>query len=347
MTLAPRSVAVSLVLGSLPVLLLLGRFGLVSAASGGWTITRTPSSVTQGVATNISFTATNISGGSDLGCVHLQAPSAFTVNVVVVDSVSGSRNWTTDAPSAGTSGSTILWVHAVTKADVIKVNGDTATFHVQVTGTTVGSYTWPVDSRDDEKCKSGIDSASVSVSIVAGAPTLTPAPTATPKPRPSPTPTPTQSPVSNPTATPRATTRPSATPAGDGPVASSDRGLQSSSPSASPSISGSHASSGIGAPPPPPEVRGYAAGSDRFTVGLGGPDQGPAIDQSIVTSSLRTWGGLLVWAVPSLVLSVPGLLLIVVIAAQVAGAAAWLPVVRRTLGVFGIGRRRDHRTARS
>jgi hypothetical protein len=47
--------------------------------------------------------------------------------------------------------------------------------------------------------------------------------------------------------------------------------------------------------------------------------------------------------VPGLVLSVPGILLVLaVIAVQALGAAAWLPVVRRRIGSFevrGRGRR--------
>jgi hypothetical protein len=42
------------------------------------------------------------------------------------------------------------------------------------------------------------------------------------------------------------------------------------------------------------------------------------------------------WAVPGLVLSVPGLLLVLAIAAQAAGALAWLPLVRRRIGGFGL-----------
>jgi hypothetical protein len=38
------------------------------------------------------------------------------------------------------------------------------------------------------------------------------------------------------------------------------------------------------------------------------------------------------WAVPSLVLTVPGLLLMIAILAQGAIGLAWLPVVRRRLG---------------
>lgn len=38
------------------------------------------------------------------------------------------------------------------------------------------------------------------------------------------------------------------------------------------------------------------------------------------------------WAVPTLVLTVPGLLLMLAILAQAAFGLAWLPVVRRRLG---------------
>ena len=47
---------------------------------------------------------------------------------------------------------------------------------------------------------------------------------------------------------------------------------------------------------------------------------------------------MLMWGVPSLVLTVPGLLLLLAIVGQIVGAAIWMPVVRRSLGVFGLGR---------
>ena len=46
------------------------------------------------------------------------------------------------------------------------------------------------------------------------------------------------------------------------------------------------------------------------------------------------------WAIPAVVLSVPGLLLILVLLAQVTVGLVWLPLVRRRLGEFGFGRRR-------
>jgi hypothetical protein len=47
-------------------------------------------------------------------------------------------------------------------------------------------------------------------------------------------------------------------------------------------------------------------------------------------------GGLLAWSYPALVMSVPGILLILVIGAQTLGALAWLPLARRRLGSFGV-----------
>ena len=46
------------------------------------------------------------------------------------------------------------------------------------------------------------------------------------------------------------------------------------------------------------------------------------------------------WAVPALTLTVPGILLIIAVLAQVSAGALWLPLIRRWLGAFGIARRR-------
>jgi hypothetical protein len=49
--------------------------------------------------------------------------------------------------------------------------------------------------------------------------------------------------------------------------------------------------------------------------------------------------------VPTLVLTVPGLLLVLAVLAQMFGATIWLPVTRRWLGGFGFRRRRATRGA--
>jgi hypothetical protein len=50
--------------------------------------------------------------------------------------------------------------------------------------------------------------------------------------------------------------------------------------------------------------------------------------------------GSLEWAVPALAMTVPGLLLMLAVLAQLSTGVVWLPVVRRWLGGFGVGRRR-------
>jgi hypothetical protein len=53
------------------------------------------------------------------------------------------------------------------------------------------------------------------------------------------------------------------------------------------------------------------------------------------------------WLIPSLVVSGPGLLVLIVIGAQLVAGTAWLPLVRRDVGEFGLGsRRRGRREAR-
>jgi hypothetical protein len=85
-------------------------------------------------------------------------------------------------------------------------------------------------------------------------------------------------------------------------------------------------------PNPGPILRDPAA--DPFT--LPG-DGGELVAVDIGGSSVLS--GTMEWVVPSVALTVPGLLLVVIIVAQTLGALAWLPAVRRSLGGFGINRR--------
>ncbi len=47
-------------------------------------------------------------------------------------------------------------------------------------------------------------------------------------------------------------------------------------------------------------------------------------------------GGLLAWSYPAIVMTLPGILLLIAIGAQAVGALAWLPVIRRRLGGLGV-----------
>jgi hypothetical protein len=71
-----------------------------------------------------------------------------------------------------------------------------------------------------------------------------------------------------------------------------------------------------------------------------GPSSGEAPPITLTSGFDTPMGDGFEWAVPGLVLSVPGLLIVLLaIGVQLLGAAAWLPIVRRRIGAFGFGRR--------
>jgi hypothetical protein len=76
-----------------------------------------------------------------------------------------------------------------------------------------------------------------------------------------------------------------------------------------------------------------------FVVGLGQDDPGKFTGG--VDIDLAGFGGVIDWAVPALVLTVPGLLLILAVIGQGIAGFLWLPFVRRSLGGFGLRRRRN------
>jgi hypothetical protein len=116
-------------------------------------------------------------------------------------------------------------------------------------------------------------------------------------------------------------------------------GLESRSPTASPLA---------GAGVPPPRSGGSASGSSSAPGGEAGgagstgqlvvplpsstADDGEVIaglDATVRSALLDI--GLVGWTVPALALSVPGILVVIVVALQLIGGVAWLPVARRTL----------------
>jgi hypothetical protein len=88
-----------------------------------------------------------------------------------------------------------------------------------------------------------------------------------------------------------------------------------------------------------------APGSGVFSTPRDGARRPLAGDLDLATASLGSLGAL-GWTVPTLVVSLPGLLLLLAIGAQALGGLVWLPLVRRKIGGFGFGRRR-RRTAGS
>ena len=81
---------------------------------------------------------------------------------------------------------------------------------------------------------------------------------------------------------------------------------------------------------------------------VGGTTAATGIGPAMTLSTLTRLDGI-IWAVPSLALTVPGLLLLLAVLAQIAAGASWVPVVRRKVGGARIvaGGRRSHRDRRS
>lgn len=172
------------------------------------------------------------------------------------------------------------------------------------------------------------------MTVSGAAPTPDPTPKPTPKPKPKPKPKPTAHATPAPTAAPRstATPRPEPTPKPTAKPTSPPKVVVQPSPA--PTLA-PVAIGGGGSTKPPSSGDDSTRGtrSDYFAIPIDDNTTfgGLAID---VLATL----GVFEWAVPAAILTVPGLLLIVVIGAQMFGAFAWLPLVRRKLGGTGVRR---------
>jgi hypothetical protein len=186
--------------------------------------------------------------------------------------------------------------------------------------------------------------ATVAIDVGGASPTPTPTPTPAPTPLPTlpplPTPLPTPPPLPSLPA-PGDTSRPTATPMAIPSPAPTAR--LTGGPSASPVPDGAVSE---GTAPPSPGSGSAAAGSttnggSATGPGPGGFILGPVTDPSggLLDPGLGGFDGLIEFAIPGLVLTVPGLLLVIAVLAQGFVGAAWLPIARRWLGGFGFRRR--------
>ncbi|HET7168092.1 MAG TPA: Ig-like domain-containing protein [Candidatus Limnocylindrales bacterium] len=188
--------------------------------------------------------------------------------------------------------------------------------------------------------------ARVRITVTAPPPTPTPPPPPTPTPAPTPTPTPTPTPRPTlpplpslpPLVDPIATPSEAPTPDPTARPTPSDTGPPSSagSPLRSPDAGGPAGPVGppAGGASPPPDPAGSPDPADGLSVEVaaaGGRD----VDVDIGSLTFDGFE----WAVPALVLTVPGLLLMIIVAQSMIGLA-WLPVVRRWLGSDRKRRRR-------
>jgi hypothetical protein len=340
--------------------LILGLSGLAVPASvlaaRKWTLVASPTSFPAGTSTAVTLTVQNVgssSGGDEITCVRVAIPTAFAVTSASVVSVKGvtdaaSHGWVVVTGSA--TGQTIAtFKNPSDKNPLVGLPiGDRAVFRIVGAATASGSLTWTSIAADkpggatSTSCGSGTF-ATISLTFSVGGaatptPTPTPTPTRTPIPAPSatPKPTPTPTPVP-PTASPASTSTPGAPAPSDDPATPSG--------SAAPSPPASRRDGDAVAPPmtstPTPGPGGPGTGgqapgaADGVDVSV--PRHAPGDGREVVgglNATVRTAlieMGLVGWTIPAVALGIPGLLVVVVVALQLVGGMAWLPVARRLL----------------
>jgi hypothetical protein len=281
-----------------------GNPAAVSAATT-WSIQLSPTTLTQGVARDVTVTVT--SGNKELGCVALDVPAGFTVLSTRVSSVPAGLVW----GSAGAGSGPTQITFSTTKDGWRLKTGAQGVFVVRVTATAGPLAAWTATAYQ----KFTVDPAW----LVSG-PLVPPGPfTIVPTPTPTPTPTlpPGVTPSPSDSASPGTTSSPSPS--------------QSTAPSESP---GAFASTGPipggGGQRDPGNSGGQTAGGGDGTPldVLALPDGGAVQLDSQAVGAL----GMFAWLVPGLFLSLPGLLLILIVLIQAGGGTVFVPITRRVLG---------------
>jgi hypothetical protein len=347
------------------------------AAASLWTITASPLTIPANKDVEIRLTVTNLGllGDASLGCVEVTIPGAFDLKEAkIVDQPAG-KHW--KGSMSGGTGSTQTAVYRAEHDGDELGTAETVVFKAKVKALSAGVFTWTARAWSTRSCDGGSFLPEPLAVVVGPAPaptptpTPTPAPTPTPTPRPTATPTPTPTPRPSPTPTPRPTPTP-ILPIGELPLPSlgtkptpTPRPTPAANPSPTPSpipassadptaeptpeASEAPAPSPSNREDPPDSTPGPAVvvappGDDGSTGPLrigretdGSASSGPEIDVSLAAIEGL---GTLTWAVPGLVLAVPGLLLVFAVLAQAMGGVLWLPVIRRRIGAFGLGGRR-------
>lgn len=331
------------------------------AESALWTLVATPLTATTGAAATFTLTATNedpladLSGPSRIGCIVVDVPGNFGVLSAAILSAPGST-W-----SAARAGNRVT-VRASSGGDRLRTL-DSLRFTVGTAVVSAGSLAWSARAFVSTNCTGSGAVLGLPPVIVVTGPTVTPTPVPTPPPTPAPTPRPTPPPTPQPTPNPTtrpppaSTSRPTPDPTPrDTPDASvtatptpadSPRVLPSGSPIATPgAASATPPSTGAslgGDPSPPgnqsadptptaPIAGGIVLGPDE---GPQGPDEGNEANIEPIEvrlGPLGLLGGIDIWAIPGLVIGLPGLLVALLVAVQALGALAWLPAIRRLRG---------------
>jgi hypothetical protein len=186
-----------------------------------WSLTGSPTTATDGVATHVDLTIKNLGGsggGDEITCVTVLVPSAFSISSVSIQSLpSGYTNWVTST-GAG-SGGVLVTLREPKDNEPLKGQPlyQQAVLRISGTPTAAGTEDWVGHATDKPDCKTGaFPVETVTLVVDPGSPPPTPAPT--PRPTPAPTPQPTPAPTAAPTPAPTAPPTPAPTTPGSTPT---------------------------------------------------------------------------------------------------------------------------------
>ena len=302
-------------------------------------------------------------GGDELACIRIQVPNDFTISSVGIVSVHGQASGPAydDWVAVWPGGQVVTFKNPSDDYPLIGSTPpiDEAVVRITGTATAAGPMAWTVDGADHPKagdttsCGSGaFDPIDLSFTVTGAQRPRQPQPQ---RPRRAPTPKPTPKP--SPNATAHAEANPStarAEPDSDAryrrrrPVIHCHHGPTSPPASTAPSPSAGLAQtarpSAVAPDGPGATSTGGSEGSSGIRVGGGGPGSGAqgaagGMGHAVFAGARWPSGRAPGLGLPAVVLTVPGLLLLLAIGAQALGALAWLPLVRRRVGSFGLGGR--------
>jgi hypothetical protein len=291
------------------VLVLVAAFAALAtpvAGAVGWTLVGGPLTATVFQPTTYTFTATNLAYGNDIGCVEIQLPATYVIDSLGTPSASNGDDWIAEP-----YGSDWILVHSESGGGRLEI-GEWVTFSFTATATQVGAQLWGNHAHRQQDCSGAEIEPGIMPMVVTPVllPTPTPAPPTPPPPTPPPLPLPTPPPLPIGSTPPEPTPTPRPTP----------------TPTPQPSASEEERPAPVAVVPPnEPPSAGPAARMAPLP-------EGQTSSIGIGTEVFALLEGPLVWFVPGAAVGVPGLLVLLFIALQAAGAMAWLPAVRRMSG---------------
>lgn len=345
----------------LAVLALAALMPLQVSAVFGWSLTASPTTLPIDEETDVRMRLTSTDGSGDIACLRLELPhkTQYRDGWIVATSVDG--EW----EIAHSDGNPTEINVSNKKGDAKLKENDWVEFTITIRPRQAGIALWTAKVSQDEKCEGLTFLPQIVIEFVLldtePTPTLAPTPSPTRRPKltptrtptlPAATATPTQSPTRTPMPSPSSTTatvppdrpRPTPTPLGV-PSAAPNGPVDAPPPGAEPPAGGEPPSGDPGVevaapnpgrpddpmpggvvPRPAPDFR-YQMPTSLYSVVAA--DE-PAFRQSFDTTVAL--GAPVSWFIPALATGVPGLLIILVVAANVLIGASWLPTFGRLLG---------------